>query len=247
MLGSASSIAGPNIILNTIVAEELSQFAEELEQAKDMNETIHHLICRVIKDHKRIIFNGDGYSEEWVKEAERRGLLNLKTTADALPYFISDKNKALFFKHKIFTDRELQSRYEIFMEEYAKKIHIEALTMKDMAEKQILPAISAYSTQLASSALEKKALSDAMDCTFETETSVVLAKDSAEMYGAIKGLSQDVETAEAISDVTERADFYQDTILPDMDRLRSAADHAEGITAREFWPFPSYMELLFSL
>lgn len=247
MLGSASSIAGPNIILNTIVAEELSQFAEELEQAKDMNETIHHLICRVIKDHKRIIFNGDGYSEEWVKEAERRGLLNLKTTADALPYFISDKNKVLFFKHKIFTDRELQSRYEIFMEEYAKKIHIEALTMKDMAEKQILPVISAYSTQLASSALEKKALSDAMDCTFETETSVALAKDSAEMYGAIKGLSQDVETAEAISDVTERADFYRDTILPDMDRLRSAADHAESITAREFWPFPSYMELLFSL
>ena len=247
MLGSASSIAGPNIILNTIVAEELSQFTEELEQAKDMNETIHNLICRVIKDHKRIIFNGDGYSEEWVKEAERRGLLNLKTTADALPYFISDKNKTLFFKHKIFTDRELQSRYEIFMEEYAKKIHIEALTMKDMAEKQILPAISAYSTQLASSALEKKALSDAMDCTFETETSVALAKDSAEMYGAIKVLSQDIETAEAISDVTERADFYRDTILPDMDRLRSAADHAEGITAREFWPFPSYMELLFSL
>ena len=247
MLGSASSIAGPNIILNTIVAEELSQFTEELEQAKDMNETIHNLICRVIKDHKRIIFNGDGYSEEWVKEAERRGLLNLKTTADALPYFISDKNKTLFFKHKIFTDRELQSRYEIFMEEYAKKIHIEALTMKDMAEKQILPAISAYSTQLASSALEKKALSDAMDCTFETETSVALAKDSAERYGAIKVLSQDIETAEAISDVTERADFYRDTILPDMDRLRSAADHAEGITAREFWPFPSYMELLFSL
>lgn len=247
MLGSASSIAGPNIILNTIVAEELSQFTEELEQAKDMNETIHNLICRVIKDHKRIIFNGDGYSEEWVKEAERRGLLNLKTTADALPYFISDKNKTLFFKHKIFTDRELQSRYEIFMEEYAKKIHIEALTMKDMAEKQILPAISAYSTQLASSALEKKALSDAMDCTFETETSVALAKDSAEMYGAIKVLSQDIETAVAISDVTERADFYRDTILPDMDRLRSAADHAEGITAREFWPFPSYMELLFSL
>ena len=247
MLGSASSIAGPNIILNTIVAEVLSQFTEELEQAKDMNETIHNLICRGIKDHKRIIFNGDGYSEEWVKEAERRGLLNLKTTADALPYFISDKNKALFFKHKIFTDRELQSRYEIFMEEYAKKIHIEALTMKDMAEKQILPAISAYSTQLASSALEKKALSDAMDCTFETETSVALAKDSAEMYGAIKVLSQDIETAEAISDVTERADFYRDTILPDMDRLRGAADHAEGITAREFWPFPSYMELLFSL
>lgn len=247
MLGSASSIAGPNIILNTIVAEELSQFTEELEQAKDMNETIHNLICRVIKDHKRIIFNGDGYSEKWVKEAERRGLLNLKTTADALPYFISDKNKTLFFKHKIFTDRELQSRYEIFMEEYAKKIHIEALTMKDMAEKQILPAISAYSTQLASSALEKKALSDAMDCTFETETSVALAKDSAEMYGAIKVLSQDIETAVAISDVTERADFYRDTILPDMDRLRSAADHAEGITAREFWPFPSYMELLFSL
>ena len=119
--------------------------------------------------------------------------------------------------------------------------------MKDMAEKQILPAISAYSTQLASSALEKKALCDAMDCTFETETSVALAKDSAEMYGAIKVLSQDIETAEAISDVTERADFYRDTILPDMDRLRSAADHAEGITAREFWPFPSYMELLFSL
>ncbi len=247
MLGSASSIAGPNIILNTIVAEELSRFADELEGAADQNEAIHGLICRVIKEHKRIIFNGDGYSEDWVVEAERRGLLNLKTTADAMPYFIADKNKALFFKHKIFTERELQSRYEIFMEEYSKKLHIEALTMKDMAEKQILPALSAYSTQLASAALDKKALCDAIDCTFETETATALAKDIAQIYAALKTLSQDVEKAEAVQDVTERACFYRDTVLADMDLLRAASDHAEGMIADEYWPFPSYMELLFSL
>ena len=247
MLGSDINIAGPNIVLNTIVAEELDQFATELEGAEDLSSAIHELVKRVFKEHKRIIFNGNGYSDEWVEEAARRGLLNLKTTADALPYFVADKNKKLFIKHKIFTETEINSRYEILLEEYCKKIHIEAKTMKDMAEKQILPALADYSASLASTALTKQSLSAALDCSFELETSAALAADSAKIFGAVKQLTQDIETAEKIADASECACYYRDTILADMDGLRAAADHAEGLTAREYWPFPSYMELLFSL
>lgn len=156
MLGSDLSISGPNVVLNTIVAEELSQFADLLEQAEDFNSMLEDLIKKTISEHKRIIFNGNNYSDEWVKEAESRGLLNLKTTADALPSFIADKNIALFTKHKIFTEIEIRSRYEILLENYCKKLRIEALTMCDMTSRQILPAISKYSSTLTDTALEKK-------------------------------------------------------------------------------------------
>ena len=247
MLGSDLSIAGPNIILNTIVAEALSQFADELEKADNLTDAVHSLIQKTIHEHRRIIFNGDGYSAQWVDEAQSRGLLNLKTTPDALPCFIAAKNKALFEKHGIFTARELQSRYEILMDVYCKKLHIESRTMSEMSQQQILPAISGYIRQLADAALQKQALSPALDCTFEMETSAALAADSADLFQAARQLEQDTEAAEQIPDVTGRAEYYRDRILPDMARVRRAADHAERITAQEFWPFPSYTQLLFSL
>ena len=247
MLGSDLSIAGPNIILNTIVAEELSQFADELEKAADFNEALEELIRRTIREHKRIIFNGNNYSDEWVKEAEKRGLLNLKTTADALPSFIAPKNIELFTKHRIFTTAELHSRYEILMEVYCKKLRIEALTMSEMARRQILPAISKYASSLVKTALEKKRLSEDLPAVYETETARRLSELSASLGEKILKLEDDLDTAAAISDIGEQAQFYKERILIDMAEARADADEAEGITAAEYWPFPTYTELLYSV
>ena len=247
MLGSDLSIAGPNIILNTIVAEELSQFADVLEKAADFNTELQELIRKTISEHKRIIFNGNNYSEEWVQEAERRGLLNLKTTADALPSFIAPKNLELFTKHKIFTTTELHSRYEILMEVYCKKLHIEALTMVDMARKQILPAIAKYSSLLTKSALEKKQLTCDNACAYEVEIVKELSTDATGLLDSVRKMETDLERAENESDITARAMFYKDTVLSGMAAVRSYADHAETITAKEYWPFPNYPDLLYSL
>ncbi len=247
MLGSDLSIAGPNIILNTIVAEELSQFADELEKAADFNEALEELIRRTIREHKRIIFNGNNYSDEWVKEAEKRGLLNLKTTADALPSFIAPKNIELFTKHRIFTTAELHSRYEILMEVYCKKLRIEALTMSEMARRQILPAISKYASSLVKTALEKKRLSEDLLAVYETETARRLSELSASLGEKILKLEDDLDTAAAISDIGEQAQFYKERILIDMAEARADADEAEGISAAEYWPFPTYTELLYSV
>ena len=247
MLGSDLSIAGPNIILNTIVAEELSQFADELEKAADFNEALEELIRRTIREHKRIIFNGNNYFDEWVKEAEKRGLLNLKTTADALPSFIAPKNIELFTKHRIFTTAELHSRYEILMEVYCKKLRIEALTMSEMARREILPAISKYASSLVKTALEKKRLSEDLPAVYETETARRLSELSASLGEKILKLEDDLDTAAAISDIGEQAQFYKERILIDMAEARADADEAEGISAAEYWPFPTYTELLYSV
>ena len=247
MLGSDLSIAGPNIILNTIVAEELSQFADELEKAADFNDALEELIRRTIREHKRIIFNGNNYSDEWVEEAEKRGLLNLKTTADALPSFIAPKNIELFTKHRIFTTAELHSRYEILMEVYCKKLRIEALTMSEMARRQILPAISEYASSLVKTALEKKRLSEDLPAVYETETARRLSELSASLGEKILELEDDLDTAAAISDIGEQAQFYKKRIFIDMAEARADADEAEGITAAEYWPFPTYTELLYSV
>ena len=247
MLGSDLSISGPNVVLNTIVAEELSQFADELENAEDFETALHTLIQKTIKEHKRIIFNGNNYAPEWVDEAAKRGLLNLKTTADALPAFIAEKNIAMITKYKIFTTTEIRSRYDILMDEYCKKLHIEALTMVDMAQKQILPAVSAYVQKLTKLALDKKALCADLPVSYETETVKQLSAYAADMQKALATLSADIDKAEALEDVTARANAYKDTILADMDALRAAADAAEALTAQEDWPFPSYTELLYSV
>ena len=247
MLGSDLSIAGPNIILNTIVAEELSVFADVLEQAEDFGATLQELIRATIAEHKRIIFNGNNYAPEWVEEAQRRGLLNLRTTADALPYFVADKNVKLFTRHGIFTEAELHSRYEILMENYAKKLRIEALTMTDMARRQILPAVTAYTRELTASALEKKRLSPDIACDYEEGTAKKLSACAGTLYHAVEQLQEDLAGAETRGDAAEQALFYKDTVLTDMSAVRAAADEAESLTAGEAWPFPTYADLLFEV
>ena len=247
MPGSALSISGPNIILNTIVAEELSQFADALEGAEDFRSALGALIQKVIREHKRIIFNGNNYSEEWVEEAERRGLYNLKTTADAMPYFVSEKNVALFTKHKIFTEAEMQARFEISLDNYCKVLHIEALTMLDMARKDILPACLSYAQQLSNTAQAKKALSSEINCTPELALVTKISSLCACLYKKADRLETLLQQIRNCDDISEKADFYKDSALTAMLELRAVADELEANTAESLWPFPSYGKLLFSV
>ena len=243
MLGSTFSISGPNIILNTIVAEELSQFADALESAEDFNSALHALIQKTIREHKRIIFNGNNYSPEWVEEAGKRGLLNLRTTADALPAFIADKNIALFTKHKIFTATEMHSRYEILLENYCKSLNIEAQTMTDMIRKKILPAVSAYERELCETALRKKDL--ALPAGQETKTAAAISKFADCLYEQTERLEEALLKAKELDDTKAQADYYRDSILPLMAEARSSADMLELRTGEKYWPFPTYEKLLF--
>ena len=245
MLGSNCSISGPNIILNTIVAEELSQFADELEGAEDFTSALTALIRRTITEHKRIIFNGNNYSDEWVKEAESRGLLNLKSTVEALPYFISEKNVALFTKHKIFTATEIQSRYEIMMENYCKTINIEALTMLEMAKKQILPAVLSYIKDLSDTAAVKKQLSPAICCDAEEALLTKLSALASSFYKKIETLNQAVLGATDFDDIKAEGAYYHDVIVLAMQELRSVADEMETLVGDKYWPFPTYTDLLY--
>ncbi|MGN1230686.1 MAG: glutamine synthetase III, partial [Anaerotignum sp.] len=247
MLGSSVSIACPNFILNTIVAEELSQLADELEGAEDFHTALYDLIRRVIKEHKRIIFNGNNYSEEWVAEAEKRGLLNLKTTVDALPYYLAEKNVTLFEKHKILTKEELHSRYEILLESYAKTVNIEALTMLEMAKKDILPAVTGYVKELAETITVKKAALAAIDCRAEEALALKLSAQCGDFAERISVLEAAVASAGACEDLLEEAKLYKDEVLPAMEALRSVGDAMETEMDAKRWPFPTYGELLFSV
>ena len=247
MLGSSASISCANTVLNTSVAEELKQFADELEGKEDFETALHELIKRTIKEHKRIIFNGDGYDESWVKEAEKRGLLNLKTTPDALKHLLEKKNIDLFTSHGVYTTTELEARHEVLLENYVKIVNIEALTMLDMAHKDILPAMSAYSKELADAALEKKKLSEDIDTTYETETVKALGNLLGNTYSNVKKLESDLYTAKSISSSVELADYYKDFILADMSALRASADEMETMASSEKWPYPSYGDLLFGV
>ena len=247
MLGSSASISCANTVLNTSVAEELKQFADELEGKEDFETALHELIKRTIKEHKRIIFNGDGYDESWVKEAEKRGLLNLKTTPDALKHLLEKKNIDLFTSHGVYTTTELEARHEVLLENYVKIVNIEALTMLDMAHKDILPAMSAYSKELADAALEKKKLSEEIDTTYETETVKALGNLLGNTYSNVKKLESDLYTAKSITSSVELADFYKDFILADMSALRASADEMETMASSEKWPYPSYGDLLFGV
>ena len=246
-LGSSQSISGPNIILNTIVAEELKQFADELEGAEDFTEKLNELIKKTIKEHKRIIFNGDGYSDEWKAEAEKRGLLNLKTTVDALPTFLAPKNVELFTKHKIFTEKEMESRYEILLETYSKVINIEGLTMVDMAKKQILPAVNSYIGDLAATAKKKLAVTEGLSCKMEKDLLEKLSVLEDSAYYKANKLAALLEEGGKISDGLAQATFYKDQILPAMEELRSDCDALEVDTAESAWPFPQYGDLLFHI
>ena len=245
MLGSSDSIADANVVLNTITAEELSQFADTLETAPDFEKALDALVKKTIKEHKRILFNGDGYTDEWVEEAERRGLLNLKTTVDAIPALLDPKNIKLFTKHGIFTEAELHSRYEISMENYSKTLNIEALTMIDMVNKKILPAVERYVDELSVTFLHKKALNPNMNCHVEYDRVTELSQLSADVYDEAYALGDAVRSAAAESDVAAQARAYEQRVLPAMEVLRRDVDHMETLTDEAAWPMPTYADLIY--
>ena len=247
MLGSSESIACANIMLNTAVAEELCVFADLLESSKNFEEDLNELIRTTIKSHKRIIFNGNGYDDAWVKEAEKRGLLNLRTTPDCLPYYISKKNVELFKKHEVLSETEIHARYEIILENYSKLINIEALTMIDMVKKMILPAVTKYSDSLAKTIIAKQTISSTIDCSYEYAVINDIASLSAKLFEDTKALESLDAKAKKISDVQESASYYKDYVIPQMEKVRESGDKLEVITSKEFWPFPTYSEILFSV
>ena len=248
MLGSAASVAGPNVALNTAVAEVLRQFADELEQAEDFNAALHELIKRTIREHKRIIFNGNGYDDAWIKEAtEVRGLLNLKTTPDCLPYFLHEKNIRLFTSHGVLSESEMRARYEIWNENYCKVIHIEGTTMLEKIDKDILPAVTAFTRQLSDTAASKKAVLPSADCTYEETLIGRISELSASLFRGARKLEAALEQARTIADAHGAALAYRDKVLPAMDEARKYADELETMVSSSCWPFPTYGDLLFSI
>ena len=247
MLGSANSIASANIVLNTVVAQSLKSYADRLESADDFEEALHSLIRKTIKDHKRIIFNGNGYDNEWIAEAERRGLLNLPTTPDCLPYLLKDKNIKLFAEHKVFSRQEIEARYEIYLESYCKNVRIEALTMTDMTNKDILPAVSAYFKTLCDTVKTMGRAGIDPSGSYEQVTAEKLAALSRKIFSAVHGLSQAVDGLSEAGDAARKSELIRDRVLPQMNLLREYVDAAESITAEEYWPYPSYGDLLFGV
>lgn len=243
MPGSKLSVAGPNTVLNTIVADVLDQFADELEKADNFQDALDDLIKRTIKENQNIIFNGNGYSDEWPVEAEKRGLLNLKSTPEAVPAFLAQKNVDVFSKYGVYTEAELQSRVEILLDEYCKTLNIEALTMIDMAKKEILPAAAKYIKDIAKTA--ELAKSCGAETVFEEETVKEISALVTEMYKALGTLEADVQKVHAIEDTQEMANFFHDTIFADMGALRVPADKIETLVGKEYWSYPTYSDLLF--
>lgn len=244
MLGSSSSIAGVNTMLNTAVAESLRVFADELEAADDFTDALNKLITRTIKDHKRIIFNGNGYDESWLEEAEKRGLLNLRSTPDCLPYLLKEKNIELFTTHKVYSEVEIRSRYEILLENYSKVIHIEAMTMIDMVNHDILPAISSYTKELLKTAAMQKEFGVS---SYEAESAKKLSALAGCIYEKVAILEEALINVSDKTDLLEEAQTYKSDVFVKMQELRACVDEAETITASDFWPLPSYGELLFGV
>ena len=246
MPGSSASISGVNVVLNTAVAESLRQYADALEQADNFEAALHDLIRDVIRKHKRIVFNGNGYDEAWIREAESRGLLNLRTTPDCVPYYLAPKNIQLFTRHKVYSETEIRARYEIKLDSYCKVLHVEAQTLAEMSRKEILPAVSAYVRSLSETVSARRALDQDAPCRFEREEIAQLGKHVDAAYekllrleGAIRALPR--------GDTLDRALFYRDNILSCMEDLRQDLDEMERLTAAEFWPLPTYGDLMFSV
>ena len=245
MPGSAENLSDCNTILNTAVAKELKGYADELEGAEDFTSAAIALVKRTIRDHRRVIFNGNGYTAEWEAEAAKRGLPNKKNTPAALPALVEPKNIALMEEFGVLTKVEMESRYEVEMEHYSKIINIEALTMLEMARKQLLPAINAYMSEVANTAASKLAVSEAISVRSETKTLTRLSTDADAMSDAIDALQAAVDTAEAMTDESAKAVSFHDDVLPKMDALRAAADDAETICGEDYWPLPSYSKMLY--
>ena len=247
MLGSSQSVSDPNTVLNTIVADTLRQFADGLDGADDLDQAVHALLQKTVRDHKRVLFSGDGYADAWQQEAEKRGLLNLRTTPEALERFTDPKNIELFAGHRIFTETEIYSRYEIKLEGYCKVVGIEANTMLEMARKQILPAVSEYIGQLSDSVNARKAACP--DAVFAAESDLIrnLSEENSRLYENILALEKTLSEAAAIGEAKACADFYCGAVRSAMDALRGTADRLETVTGEKNWPYPTYGELLFGI
>ena len=245
MPGSAENLSDCNTILNTAVAKELKGYADELEKADDFTSAAIALVKRTIRDHRRVIFNGNGYTAEWEKEAAKRGLPNKKNTPAALPALIEPKNIALMEDFGVLTKVEMESRYEVEMEHYSKIINIEALTMLEMARKQLLPAVNAYMSEVANTAASKLAVSESLSVRSETKALTRLSADADAMSDAVDELQAAVDAAKALSDESAKAVAFHDDVLPKMDALRAAADDAETICGEDYWPLPSYSKMLY--
>ena len=244
MLGSNQSISDANIVLNTAVAEELKQFADELEGAEDFTKTLNEIIRRTIKEHKRIIFNGDGYADAWQEEAAKRGLLNYKTAVEAIPHFVDEKNVKLFTSHNVFTEKEMISRTDILLEIYSKTINIEALTLIDMVKKDILPAISAYTGELASTLAAKLAVCEDVDVSMERAEIKELSGYQGRLYAIVTELDAQLENVPGTG-AENTAVYYRDTVVAQMQSMREVIDAAEQKVSGEYWPVPTYLDIIF--
>ena len=245
MLGSSCSISGPNIVINTIVADALREFADELEGAEDFNAALHSLVVRTIHEHKRIVFNGNNYADEWKVEAEKRGLLNLKNSAEALPHFSDPKNIELFERNKVFTAREVTTRTEIMLDNYCKVLTIEALTMIEMGKKEIYPAVNDYIMDLCSSIEMKKAAG--ASCAGEKDLVAKLSAANDALYFKANEIDKLLIEAKDIECLRKQAEFFANEVIPAMQEMRAYADEMEVSTAKEYWPYPTYGEILFSV
>ena len=244
-LGSSNNIACSNIMLNTIVAEALSDFADELENADNFEKALSELLKKTIKEHKRIIFNGNNYSDEWVVEAEKRGLYNLKSTVDALPHYCDDKNVALFEKHKVYTKTEMQSRCEISLENYSKVINIEALTLIDMLNKQVIPSVVSYMKDLSDTINSKSTCGINVPADLEKSLLTKISTYANSLYAETEKLVELISKVDSINDELELAQYYRNVIIEAMEAARASADKLESLVSKEYWPIPTYSDLLF--
>ena len=247
MLGSSNSISCANIMLNSAVAESLKIYADRLEGVENFEQSLHEMIKKTIKDHKRILFNGNGYDETWIEEAEKRGLMNYRTTPDCMPHLLDKKNVEMLTSHKVFTETELKSRCEIMLDNYCKTVVIEANTMVDMARKQILPAVEAYVKEVSKTAVAKKQFTPDASCGYEKKTVTKLSLLMEQILDKTETLENEIMKVKFISDVKQESYAIRDSILPKMGELRAVADEAETLTADKYWPFPTYGELLFGV
>ena len=247
MLGSSNSISCANIMLNSAVAESLKIYADRLEGVDNFEQSLHEMIKKTIKDHKRILFNGNGYDETWIEEAEKRGLMNYRTTPDCMPHLLDKKNVEMLTSHKVFTETELKSRCEIMLDNYCKTVVIEANTMVEMARKQILPAVEAYVKEVSKTAVAKKQFAPDASCEYEKKTVTKLSLLMEQILDKTETLEDEIMKLKFISDVKQESYAIRDSILPKMGELRAVADEAETLTADKYWPFPTYGELLFGV
>jgi glutamine synthetase len=251
MLGSSISISEPNTILNTIVAETLSQFADRLEKSEDFNKDLAHVIRKTIREHRRIIFNGNNYSEEWAEEAKARGLSNLRSAVEAFPRMLDEKNVDVLVKHRVYAEKEIHSRYEISLENYIKTLHIEALTLIDMAKQDIIPAVAAYENDLANLLSKKTKIAAKLEADFSTALEAKLlsklSRLSECLYANLESFETTVMQAKENPDPLSTAKYYREKVFMDMVTLRGVVDELEALTAKKYWPYPIYAEMLYSV